>query len=145
MPAELAGPLAVALDAAQEAAALIRAESHRSGGPRGYRAHADVDDEAELLIRSRLLAAFPEFGYRAVNSIAYRLALAAAGDATMATSIHGAGDWDYAGGQALLRAAGADLFDEDGHPATYSPQGQSRARACFGGAPGIVQVLLRRP
>ena len=64
MPAELARPLAVALEAAQEAGALIRAESHRSGGPRGYRAHADVDDEAELLIRSRLLAAFPEFGYR---------------------------------------------------------------------------------
>lgn len=57
--------LAVAVAAAREAGALLLAEFHRVGGPRGDRAtaHADVDTEAEHLLRRRLLAAFP-WGYR---------------------------------------------------------------------------------
>ncbi|HEU4647610.1 MAG TPA: inositol monophosphatase family protein [Gemmatimonadales bacterium] len=58
------GPaLRAAIAAAQDAAALLRREFHRPGGPRGHDGHADVDKEAELKIRDRLLAAFPEWGY----------------------------------------------------------------------------------
>ena len=51
--------LAVAIEAAQAAGALLRQEFYRPGGPRGHGAHADSDAEAEQLIRGRLLAAFP--------------------------------------------------------------------------------------
>ena len=51
--------LAVAIEAAQVAGALLRQEFYRPGGPRGHGAHADIDAEAEHLIRGRLLAAFP--------------------------------------------------------------------------------------
>ncbi len=83
--------------------------------------------------------------YRALNSIAYRLALAAAGDATLATSLKGAGDWDYAAGQALLRGVSADLYGHDGSVVTYSGRGESRCRACFGGAASLIPDAIRRP
>ena len=38
----------------------------------------------------------------AMPSIAYRLALVAAGEGVAAVSLNGPGDWDYAGGHALL-------------------------------------------
>src|SRR5437870_10417592 len=44
--------------------------------------------------------------YRAVPSVAHRLALVAAGEASAAVSLFAPGAWDYAAGQALLRAAG---------------------------------------
>lgn len=262
MSDELARALDVALGAAREAAATLRAEFHRPGGPRGRGAHADVDIEVERVIRARLLGAFPDWGYRGeetgsagvdppprflwlvdpndgtrnylmgdrgpavsigllrdrepvlgvvfapcapdddgdliawadecgpptrngkpferegwprsldgqvilvsadannaspdslgavaparfrpMPSIAYRLALAAAGDAVYGTSFKGAGDWDYAAGQALLRGVGGDLFGHDGQPATYSAHGESRSKACFGGAPDLRPVMLRR-
>jgi fructose-1,6-bisphosphatase/inositol monophosphatase family enzyme len=61
---ELSGALEVAIAAAREAGAMIRADFHLPGGARGRWAHADVDDEAEAVIRRRLLDAFPEWGYR---------------------------------------------------------------------------------
>jgi ADP-ribosylglycohydrolase/fructose-1,6-bisphosphatase/inositol monophosphatase family enzyme len=261
---ELAGPRAVAIEAALEAGAMVRREFHRTGGPRGYGGHADVDEEAERVIRVRLQQAFPDWGYRgeetgsagvepnprylwlvdpndgtvsflqgvrgssvsiallrdrqpvlgvvyapcapdddgdlvvwadgqgpvtrngvpvarppwpqdlgsadvvlvsydmdrdpwinaqvvaparyrAINSIAYRLALAAVGEATLATSLKGAGDWDYAGGQALLRATDADLFGHDGAVVAYTGRGESRSQACFGGAPAVIPDAIARP
>src|SRR5437667_11976045 len=57
--------LAAAIEIAREAGALIRDEFHRPEGPRGNNVdHADVDDESEILIRGRLLAEFPNDGYR---------------------------------------------------------------------------------
>lgn len=83
--------------------------------------------------------------FRPMPSIAYRLALAAGGDGTVGTSFKGAGDWDYAAGHALLRATGADLFDQDGAATSYSPAGESRSRACFGGPASVVAQLVTRP
>jgi len=54
--------LSVAIEAAKEAGALLRADFYRPGGPRGHGDHADADEEAERLIRARLLDAFP-FNY----------------------------------------------------------------------------------
>ncbi len=51
--------LAVAVEAARAAGALLREDFHRPGGPRGHGDHADADTEAEHLIRDKLLAAFP--------------------------------------------------------------------------------------
>jgi ADP-ribosylglycohydrolase/fructose-1,6-bisphosphatase/inositol monophosphatase family enzyme len=54
--------LAVAVEAAREAGAMLREEFHRPGGPRGSGEHAEIDRTAEEAIRKRLLAACP-WGY----------------------------------------------------------------------------------
>src|SRR5262249_17836682 len=67
----------------------------------------------------------------AVPSIAYRLALVAAGEGSAAVSWHGPGDWDYAAGHALLRAAGSVFVDENGRDVEYAKDGSSKVRRCF--------------
>src|SRR5688500_18981307 len=65
MANELERPLAVAIETARAAGALIRAEFHRTEGIRGNGVdHADVDDEVEIFVRARLLEEFPGWGYR---------------------------------------------------------------------------------
>ena len=51
--------LDAAIGAAREAGELLRTEFHRPGGPRGSGGHADVDEQAEQVIREKILAAFP--------------------------------------------------------------------------------------
>lgn len=80
----------------------------------------------------------------AVPSIAYRLALVAAGEGAAAVSWHGPGDWDYAAGHALLRAAGSIFVDENGRDVTYAQDGSSKVRRCFGGNPKVIRDLWRR-
>jgi ADP-ribosylglycohydrolase/fructose-1,6-bisphosphatase/inositol monophosphatase family enzyme len=257
---DLTRALAVATEAALDAGALIRAEFHRADGPRASGGHhADVDNEAEGLIRDRLLSAFPDWAYlgeetrwggnrnatigwlidpndgtnafiqgwrgsavsialidrtrglpvlgvvyaplapddegdlfswsegapllrngrpiqRAllpqsldsstvvllnhhsgrdaeanakrvaparfmpVPSIAYRLALVAAGDADAGVSLSAPTGWDVAGGHALLLGAGGDLLDQDGdairYPTLHPPVGN-----VFGGSLPIAKVL----
>lgn len=257
--------LEAAIAAAREAGELLRAEFHREGGPRGHGGHAEVDADAEKIIRERILHAFPAAylgeetgaarggdpdhiwlvdpndgtsaylkGWRgsavsiallragepvlgvvyapcypddngdliawaegcgpatrngkpvttpladmdlqgsgqvpavvfvsqdadknpeanaecvaparfiAIPSIAYRLALVAAGEGVAAVSLNGPGAWDYAGGHALLSAAGGTLIDQDGRPIGYTPEGHSSCGSCFGGAPAAVAALVQR-
>lgn len=257
--------LDAAVDAALEAGQLLRAEFHRPGGPRGSGGHAEVDEQAERVIREKILAAFPAAyrgeetgtasggdpehvwlvdpndgtsaylkGWRgsavsialvrkgvlvlgvvyastypddngdlfawaegcgpvtrngkpvttnladkdlngsgdvpaivflsqdgdrnptanaacvvparfiAMPSIAYRLALVAAGEGVAAVSLNGPGAWDYAGGHALLVGAGGTLIDQDGKPIGYGPHGESHSQWCFCGAPAAVEALCRR-
>jgi ADP-ribosyl-[dinitrogen reductase] hydrolase len=251
--------LSVALEAAEEAGELLRQEFHRSGGPRGHGGHAEVDEQAEWIIRKRLLSEFPEYSYRgeetgvvsgkdlrvwvvdpndgtsaylrrvrgssvsialikdgapvlgvvyafvfpddrgdliswaeaeqlirnktpiqnpwrdvtpdravilvslyrqsladavsevikpyryqALPSIAYRLAQAAAGDGAAAISWHSPGDWDYAGGHALIRGAEGIFVNEHGADITYGLDGSSKVRQCFGGYPPVVRDLWNR-
>jgi ADP-ribosylglycohydrolase/fructose-1,6-bisphosphatase/inositol monophosphatase family enzyme len=56
--------LSVALEAALQAGAILRADFHRPGGARGAGDKAEADTEAEREIRARLLGAFPGWGYR---------------------------------------------------------------------------------
>jgi fructose-1,6-bisphosphatase/inositol monophosphatase family enzyme/ADP-ribosylglycohydrolase len=261
MPVDLARALATAEAAAREAGRLLADDLHRPGGPRGAGDKADADTEAERLIRDRLLAATPGWGFlgeetgrvagapsqplwvvdpndgtrdylrgrrgsavsiavlaegrpvlgvvfafaypddagdlfawaegggpvtrngrpvapiapvslsaaevvlvssvgdrdpegyarcvdparfRCVPSIAHRLALAAAGEAAAAVSLHSPSSWDYAGGHALLRGAGGVLVDEQGREVAYAPDGTSRCLAAFGGPPTTVEALVGR-
>jgi fructose-1,6-bisphosphatase/inositol monophosphatase family enzyme len=41
--------------AVRDAGAILRAEFHRPGGPRGYGYHAEIDVEIERRLRERLL------------------------------------------------------------------------------------------
>ena len=56
--------LDLATTAAHEAGDILLADFLAPGGPRGAGEHADADDEAEALIRERLLAATPDWNYR---------------------------------------------------------------------------------
>ena len=79
--------------------------------------------------------------YRGIPGIAYRLALVAAGDADLAISLNGPTGWDVAGGHALLRGAGGDLFGHEGRPVNYDPTGAPNVsmRTCYGGFPDLVK------
>jgi ADP-ribosyl-[dinitrogen reductase] hydrolase len=256
------GALRAAIEVARKAGSLLRQDFLKPGGPSGHDGHAEADEPAERLIRQRLLAATPEWGYlgeetgrvagtdaqhlwlvdpndgtrsylkgyrgsavsiallrdglpvlgvvyafaapdnqgdlfswaegcgplerngvplvrapwatasaphtiillnqaadrvvdanlacvapgryRAVPSIAYRLALVAAGEGEVGVSLNGPGAWDYAAGHALLRATGGTLVDQHGTPVTYTPEGASTTRWCFGGAPDLVGEVVRR-
>jgi ADP-ribosylglycohydrolase/fructose-1,6-bisphosphatase/inositol monophosphatase family enzyme len=59
----LRSALDLAVSAARDAGDLLRADLCRPGGPRGGGDKADADTEAERLVRARLLAAFPGWGY----------------------------------------------------------------------------------
>lgn len=80
----------------------------------------------------------------ALPSIAYRLARVAAGDGVAAASLNGPCGWDYAGGHALVRGSGGILVDERGDEVTYTANGSSYTRFCFGGGPAAVRELVNR-
>jgi ADP-ribosylglycohydrolase/fructose-1,6-bisphosphatase/inositol monophosphatase family enzyme len=83
--------------------------------------------------------------FRGLPSIAYRLALGAAGEADATVSILFPNDWDYAAGHALLRGAGGDLYNNSARPVRYSNTGRGFNKgSIFAGALGIVSHLARR-
>jgi ADP-ribosylglycohydrolase len=83
--------------------------------------------------------------YRGIPSIAYRLALVAAGEGDATVSLQSPNDWDYAAGHALILGAGADLFDSASQPIRYSDQGRANSRgSIFAGAPSITADLTGR-
>ncbi len=259
---ELQRALDVAVAAAREAAAHLQADLHRPAGPRGKIDKAPADTEAEELIRARLLAAFPDWGYlgeetgrhegapgapiwlvdpndgtrdylrgsrgsavaiglvregrpvlgvvlpfsfpdddgalfawaegcgpvtkdgrpvaarlperlgpldvvlnssasdrapaanlaclapgryRAVPSIAHRLALVASGEAAGATSLYSPGAWDLAAGHALVLGAGGALLDQDGRDVRYDSVGWCKMKNAFAGSRALAEDLARRP
>ena len=81
--------------------------------------------------------------YRAMPSIAYRLALAAAGEVAAATSVGGPWSWDLAGGHALLRGAGGEVVGADGQPLRY-PGRAGRFPLAVGGSLPLARALAAR-
>lgn len=79
-------------------------------------------------------------------SIAYRLALAAAGEAVAGVSLVPVGAHDVVAGHALLIGAKGDLVNQDGDPITYSTQTELAqvSSRCFGGAPEACRQLSTR-
>lgn len=78
--------------------------------------------------------------FRAVPSIAYRLALVAVGDGEAGISLNGPVHWDYAAGHALLRAVGGELVTASGDPVRYGSGGGD----VFGGHVDVARQLARR-
>ncbi len=244
LPVDLAPALATAIEAAAAAAQLIR-DARAAMVPSDHGSHLQCDDDAEHLIRGKLLAAFPAFGYlgeetgsvsrpgapvwvvdpndgthalvrgergsavsialvwqglpvlgvvhavcapddagdviawaegcgpltrngvaferdpatvpkvvlgawssvrgmhkavaplrvRVLPSVAYRLALVAAGDAVATFSTYYPASWDIAGGHALLRGAGGELYRGDGQPVRYGADGSGSVDGCAGCLP----------
>jgi ADP-ribosylglycohydrolase/fructose-1,6-bisphosphatase/inositol monophosphatase family enzyme len=81
--------------------------------------------------------------YRAVPSIAHRLALVAAGEAAAAVSLFAPGAWDYAAGHALLRGVSGSLRDQDGREVAYATDGASQCVRAFGGSAEVATRLAR--
>ncbi len=81
--------------------------------------------------------------FRAMPSIAYRLALAAVGEGAAGVSSHGPNEIDYAAGVALVRASGGIVIDGSGHEVRCAP-GSGGAGVCLGGAPAAVKALASR-
>ena len=82
--------------------------------------------------------------YRPVPGIAYRLALAAAGDGVAAISLFAPRDFDFAAGHALIRGAGGALVDERNRPVRYHADRPGALGFCFGGAPALLADLVGR-
>jgi ADP-ribosylglycohydrolase/fructose-1,6-bisphosphatase/inositol monophosphatase family enzyme len=79
----------------------------------------------------------------AVPSIAYRLALAAAGEVDAGVSLTaGLDPYDIAGGHALLRGVGGALVELDGAAIDY--RAWRTFRGCIGGSPDTVAEMARR-
>jgi ADP-ribosylglycohydrolase/fructose-1,6-bisphosphatase/inositol monophosphatase family enzyme len=79
----------------------------------------------------------------AVPSVAYRLALAAAGEIDAGIGlVAGLAPWDVAGGHALLIGAGRTLVDLGGAPIAYC-EGASY-HGCIGAAPDLAAALVAR-
>jgi ADP-ribosylglycohydrolase/fructose-1,6-bisphosphatase/inositol monophosphatase family enzyme len=80
--------------------------------------------------------------YRAMPSIAYRLALAAVSEGDVAVSLNSPTNWDLAGGHAILIGAGANLYNADGEPIQYSDEGDcDYSRWVFGGPKVLVDHI----
>jgi ADP-ribosylglycohydrolase/fructose-1,6-bisphosphatase/inositol monophosphatase family enzyme len=80
-----------------------------------------------------------------VPSIAYRLALVAAGEYCATVSLNSVSAWDIAAGHALVRGAGGVLVDEQGREIHYDARGHSTSQWVLGGGRAVVDELLVRP
>jgi ADP-ribosyl-[dinitrogen reductase] hydrolase len=79
----------------------------------------------------------------AMPSIAYRLALAAAGEVDVAVSLtFGLDPYDVAGGHALLTAVGGEFVQLDGKPVVYGPH--ATFNGCAGGRPELLGEIVTR-
>ncbi len=97
--------------------------------------HADKNPSANALCVAPMR-------YRAMPSIAYRLALVAAGEGDAAVSINGPVAWDVAGGHAILLGASGDLYDKNGQPIRYTVDGHFQATNWIFGGPQILADYL---
>jgi ADP-ribosyl-[dinitrogen reductase] hydrolase len=83
--------------------------------------------------------------FRALPSVAYRLALAAAGDGHVAISRGSLYSWDVAAGHALLLAAGANLTDIHGQAPVYALTGEGTLDGVVGGPARLREAIRKRP
>ncbi len=82
------------------------------------------------------------YRFRAVVGIACRLALTAAGEGAAAVTLTAPFSWDMAGGHALLRGAGYELYTADVEPVRYDEDGTcTPSPAYFGGRRDVVEHL----
>ncbi len=83
--------------------------------------------------------------YVSCPSIAYRLALVAAGEHVATASLNYLRSWDFAAGHALVQAAGGVLVDEHGQTIGYPSHGPGTPTQVFAGHSRVVQDLVHRP
>lgn len=99
-----------------------------------------ADDRSEANARLCAPARF-----RAMVSLAYRMALVAAGDGEVATSLGGPQAHDFAAGHALLRGVGGVVLDRQGRPVVYDEGGAcDPGGGLFAGNPTLTAQIAAR-
>jgi len=86
---------------------------------------------------------WPEMETVWVNSIAYRLALVAAGKCDGTVSMSGKCDWDIAAADLVVREAGGQVTTHDAHPFTYNHP-SSRHSSVVAAGPALHAELIAR-
>jgi len=86
---------------------------------------------------------FPEARFRSMGSLAYKLALIAAGRFDGLVSRRRTHDWDVAAADLLLAEAGGRLTSADGGPLVYN-RPEPRHQGLVAAAPGLHGLLLAR-
>ncbi|EYF06745.1 inositol monophosphatase family protein [Chondromyces apiculatus] len=102
-----------------------------------------ISGSAEPYAPEATLAVAPA-RFHPLPSIAYRLALVAAGEGVATVAFGNIRSWDIAAGHALVCAAEGVVVDGAGKTIVYGPLGEIQAEHCFGGAPAAVKDLQGR-
>lgn len=88
------------------------------------------------------------FKVRTIGSIAYKMALVAAGKADAVISLEPKNEWDVAAGALLVEAAGGIVTDGDGHPMQFN-QRDTLIDGVIAAGPSthaaIRELMMRRP
>ena len=106
-----------------------------------------VSQDADRSPRANALCVKP-YRYIAMPSVAYRMALVAAGEGIATVSLSGPQSWDIAAGQALIEAAGGVVrafgFPGKLQPIVYEDDGEAAPRNILAGSSEAVELLSRR-
>jgi myo-inositol-1(or 4)-monophosphatase len=86
----------------------------------------------------------PEAELTAVGSLAYKLALVAAGRFDGLVSLRGSHDWDLAAARLLIDEAGARLTDAGGAPLVFNQPVPRHAGLVAAGTDALHSALLAR-
>ena len=124
----------------------------RNGSPVERRWPSVADEESTVLVSvyadERIeanLRAIAPMRFRGIPSIAYRMALAAAGDADATVALNSPKSWDFAAGHALLIGSGGVLISDRGRGISYSDDGIARyGGVLIGGARSVATELMDR-
>lgn len=137
---------APALDELYEAAA---GEGARRNGEAIHASDADTLEDAAMLADAKLFERdiwadpWPAMRFEKRNSIAYRMALVAAGAFDAAVAISPKHDWDVAAGALIAAEAGAIITDHRGRPYLFNqPTAAQPSLVCA--APGLHPLILSR-
>ena len=86
---------------------------------------------------------WPDMDILERNSMAYRLALVAAGLADATVTLTGKSDWDLAAAHLLVEEAGGRVSDHRGRPIAYN-RANTRHQSLIAAGPSLHETLLRR-
>lgn len=86
---------------------------------------------------------WPEMDIMQLDSVAYRLALVASGEADAAIALNTKNDWDLAAADLIVRGAGGVMTSHDGRPLLYNLE-SPRHRSFIAAGPALYEALFAR-
>ncbi len=86
----------------------------------------------------------PEAGFKTIGSLAYKLALVAAGRYDGLISLRSSHDWDLAAADLILREVGATLTDAVGRPLALNGETLKHQGLVAAGGQSLYNILVRR-
>ncbi len=118
-------------------------------GKRVFCTAADLLAEAALIVsrsetrRGEIEPFMPHLGeVRAVGSVAYKLALVAAGQADLNASVQDKNEWDVCAGDLLVREAGGEMLELSGRRRRYNQPDPRVYGGLVAGNPSLTRAML---